>query len=157
MSSFFGAADEPTIGKLDTDSNLIMAWAGGTAVMIFGSVLWGLITYYAEGQYKLMAIGVGFLVGFAVKYFGKGETVTFGITGAVLSLLGCILGNFLYYAGLMAHQEEIPLMNALLLLLDTPAAILEFFTNVFNIRDVFLYAVAAYIGYKTALDISKHE
>jgi hypothetical protein len=152
MDSFFKNI-EPAIGQLDADANLVNAWVGGGIAMLLSAVLWGLITYYTDFHNKFLAIGVGFLVGLGVRVLGKGETVIFGLSGAGLSLLGCVLGNFLYYTALIAREENAPFLDTLFHLLNTPSTVIELFINSFNIKDLILYGVAAYVGYKTALDI----
>ena len=58
---------------------------------------------------RVDAVGVGFLVGFAVRYFGKGMDQSFGVVGAVWSLLGCGLGNLLAVCGMVSKEQGIPL------------------------------------------------
>ncbi len=152
MDPFFKNT-EPAIAQLDTDSNLINGWIGGGIAMVLSAALWGLIAYYTDFHNKLLAIGVGFLVGLGVRLLGKGETLIFGLSGAGLSLVGCVLGNFLYYAALIAREEGASFLDTLFMLFNTPSTVIELFTSSFKIRDLFLYGVAAYVGYKVALDI----
>jgi len=98
-----------------------------------------------------MAIGVGAFVGFAIKKLGKGKTLIFGISGAALSLFGCLLGNFLFYNGILAREWEAPYFSVLFTLSFDPATILELFTIAFDIRDLLFYGLAAYIGYRAAM------
>ena len=58
-----------------------------------------------------MAIGVGFLVGIAVKFFGKGKTPIYGIIGAAFALLGCAIGNLLFYSGFIAKEEGVAFLE----------------------------------------------
>lgn len=151
MDPFFRTT-ESAIGQLDTDSNLINGWIGGGIAMILSAVLWGLITYYTDFHNKLMAIGVGFLVGLGVRLLGKGETMVFGLSGAGLSLLGCALGNFLYYTSLIAREEGTPFLDTFFMLINNPITAIELFIGSFKIRELLLYGVAAYVGYTVALD-----
>ena len=63
---------------------------------IVGAVAWGLISVSTGRQIGFMPIAIGFMVGFAMRQ-GKGIRPIFGITGAALSLVSCILGDFLVY------------------------------------------------------------
>jgi hypothetical protein len=80
--------------KLRLEQNLPMALAAGFAAALVGGILWAVITVVTNYQIGFMAVGVGLLVGYAVRYFGKGIDPIFGVAGAVLALLGCLLGNF---------------------------------------------------------------
>lgn len=151
------SSNSSAIGQLDTDSNLLMGWVGGGFAMLLSAAIWGLITYHTEFRSKFMAIGVGFLVGLGVRLLGKGETLIFGLSGAGLSLIGCVLGNFLFYVGLIAREEGASFLDTFFLLLNAPFTVIELFADAFKIRDLLLYGVAAYVGYKVALDISDSE
>jgi len=140
----------PAITELDYDSNLILGLIGGGVAMLVSAILWGVITYVTEYQISWMAIGVGFFVGFAIQKLGKGKTLIYGISGAVLSLLGCLLGNFLFYNGILAREWEIPFFSVLLAISLDPAAVVELFIAAFDIMDLLFYAVAAYIGFRAA-------
>lgn len=141
----------PAIAELDFDSNLVMGLVGGVGAMLASAVLWGIITYVTEYQISWMAIGVGAFVGFAIRKLGKGNSLIFGISGAVLSLLGCLLGNFLFYNGVLAKEWQAPFFDVFLAISFDPAAILEIFTLAFDVRDLLFYAIAVYIGFRTAM------
>src|SRR4051812_10018311 len=81
--------------ELRKQQDLPNALIGGLASAIVGAVLWAVITVATEHQIGYMAIGVGFLAGFSVRYFGCGIDFHFRIVGAFFALLGCALGNFL--------------------------------------------------------------
>lgn len=147
---------QPAIETLDDQPNLFMGLVGGAIAMLVGAIVWGAITYFTGYQIGWMAIGVGFLVGVALRFFGKGKTITFGISGAILALIGCLLGNLMFYAGAIAQEEGMSFLGVLFLLLINPAAILEVFTLAFDFRDLFFYAIAAYVGFSTAMDIKRN-
>jgi len=141
----------PAIAELDFDSNLILGLLGGIAAMLLSAVLWGIITYVTGFQISWMAIGVGFVVGISIHKLGKGKSLIFGISSAVLSLLGCLLGNFLFYNGVLAKEWETPFFSVLLAISFDPATIVDLFTLAFDIRDLLFYGLAAYIGFRTAM------
>ena len=141
----------PAIEELDYDSNLILGLVGGILAMLVSAVIWGLITYFTEYQISWMAIGVGFFVGIAIQKLGKGKSLIFGISGAVLSLLGCLLGNYLFYNGILAREWEAPYFSVLLAISLDPATVIELFTMAFDIMDLLFYGVAAYIGFRAAM------
>src|SRR5687767_3659580 len=140
---------QPAIEQLDDQPNLLMGLIGGVIAMLVSAIVWGAITYFTEYQIGWMSIGVGFLVGLALRFFGKGKTMIFGVSGAVLALIGCLLGNLIFYAGVIARMEGASFLNVFFTLLTTPAAALEVFTIAFDFMDIFFYALAAYAGFST--------
>jgi hypothetical protein len=146
---------QPVIEQLDDQPNLLMGLLGGGVAMLVGAIIWGAVTYFTEYQIGWMAIGVGFLVGLAVKFFGKGKSPIFGISSAVLALIGCALGNLIFYSGIIAREESAPFLQVFFILLLSPAAAIEVFSVAFGFMDILFYALAAYTGYSTALDIKR--
>ena len=74
--------------------------------MLVSAALWAIISVALNFQIGYMAIGVGLLVGFTVRYFGIGLELKFGIIGGVFAFLGCLLGNFFSYVGISAGQLQ---------------------------------------------------
>lgn len=142
----------PAIEQIDYDSNYILGVIGGGVAMLVGAALWGAITYFTQYQIGYMAIGVGFLVGLAVRFFGKGHSMIFGLTSAVLALIGCVLGNLLFYVGAIAREENTSFIEVLFFLITNPFSVIELFTLAFDVRDLLFYGIAAYVGFRVALD-----
>jgi len=149
------ATSQPAIEQLEDQPNLLMGLVGGTIAMLVGAIVWGAVTYFTEYQIGWMAIGVGFLVGIAIKFFGRGKTLIFGVSGAALALIGCLLGNLMFYAGIIAQEQGASFLEVLFLLLVTPAAAIEVFTIAFDFMDIFFYALAAYAGFSASMDIKR--
>ena len=147
---------QPAIEQIDDQPNLLMGLIGGVIAMLVSSVVWGAITYFTEYQIGWMAIGVGFLVGYAIQFFGHGKTTIFGISGAVLALIGCVLGNLIFYSGFIAREEGISFLEVFLFLLLSPAAAIDVFTAAFDFMDLLFYGIAAYAGFSTAMDIKRN-
>jgi hypothetical protein len=146
---------QPAIEQLDDQPNLFMGLIGGAVAMLVGAIIWGAITYFTQYQIGWMAIGVGFLVGVAVKFFGRGKSVVFGLSSAALALIGCVLGNLIFYSGAIAQEEGASFLEVFFFFLTTPAAAIELFTLAFDFMDIFFYALAAYAGFSAALDIKR--
>src|SRR5688572_3535690 len=143
---------QPAIEQLEDQPNLLMGLIGGGIAMLVGAVVWGAVTYFTQYQIGWMAIGVGFLVGIAVKFFGRGKSMIFGISSALLALIGCALGNLLFYSGAIAREESAPFLEVFFFFLTTPSAMIELFTIAFDFMDILFYALAAYAGFSAALD-----
>lgn len=146
---------QPAIEQLDDQPNLLLGLLGGGFAMLVGAIVWGAITYFTEYQIGWLAIGVGFLVGIAIKFFGRGKSMLFGISGAILALIGCLLGNLIFYSGIIAREEGASFLNVFFFLLVNPAAIIEVFTIAFDFMDLIFYALAAYAGFSTAMDLKR--
>jgi hypothetical protein len=95
-----------------------------------------------------MAIGVGFLVGFSVRFFGAGIDKKFGFLGAALSLTGCLLGNLFSQVGFTAQEMSLGYFE-ILSLIDLEA-IKEIFIETFQPIDLLFYVLAIFTGYKIA-------
>lgn len=144
----------PAIEEIDYDANYVLGLIGGGVAMLISAVIWGAITYFTQYQIGYMAIGVGFLVGFAFRYFGKGHSLLFGLSSAGLALVGCLLGNLFFYAGVIAREQGGSLIDVLLFLVTNPFSVIELFTLAFDFRDLLFYGIAAYVGFRSAMDTS---
>jgi hypothetical protein len=113
---------------------------------LVGAAAWAGVTVATGYQIGYMAIGVGFLVGYAIRLAGKGVTSVFGVVGAVLALLGCALGNLLAVTALLAQNDGIPFLQALPQL--NPQLIQELMVAFFSPMDLLFYGIATYEGYQ---------
>jgi len=120
--------------------------AGGVAAALTGAVLWAVITVTTGYQIGFMAIGVGFLVGLAVRYFGKGIDTSFAVVGAVLSLAGCLFGNVLSIYGLVSQIRGIPLTEAYGEI--ELSQLMEALQATFSPIDLLFYGIAVYEGWQ---------
>ena len=99
--------------RMRDQQNLALGSIAAAVAALVGAALWAGITLGTGYRIGFMAIGIGLLVGFAVRVFGKGIDRAFGIVGAVFSLLGCAAGNLLAICGLLAAQQNLPLQDVL--------------------------------------------
>lgn len=129
-----------------SQQNLPFAIAAGILSASIGAVIWAAVTVTTQYQIGWMAIGVGFLVGYAVRKFGKGMSQIYGVIGAGFALLGCLVGNFLSIIGFVANEEQLGYAETLGAL--NYAAIPELMMATFSPMDLLFYAIAIYQGYK---------
>jgi len=142
--------------QIRDNQNLLLGVVGGVVAAGIGAAIWALITVVANYQIGWMAVGVGLLVGYAVRVCGKGIDKTFGLVGAVLSLLGCFSGNLLTTCILISRHQNIPFLHILNGL--NPELIIRLTEATFNFMDLLFYAIAVYEGYKVSFrKISKQE
>jgi hypothetical protein len=132
--------------NIRSNQNLAMGIVAGAAAAILGALTWGGLTFAIERQFGWMAIGVGLLVGFAVRRFGQGVDMVYGIVGAVLSLLGCVMGNLFTSCIVIADQEGVAISQVVAAL--NPSVIGQILTATFHPMDILFYAIAVYEGYR---------
>jgi hypothetical protein len=134
------------IERLKLEQNLLFGFTGGLAASLIGAILWAIITVVTNFQIGYMAVAIGFLVGYAIRYMGKGIDPIFGVLGSVLSLSGCLLGNFLSIVGFAAKNEGINYFD-LLMAIDY-SLVPQIMIDSFSPMDILFYGFALYEGYK---------
>lgn len=134
--------------ELLSEQSIPLGAVFGAAAAVIAAGVWALVTVATEYQIGWMAIGVGFLVGFAVRIGGKGVQPVYGVIGAGLALFGCLLGNLLSMTYFLALNEEVPYGEALVAL--NPALAVEIMTLTFDPMDLLFYGLAIFCGYKYA-------
>lgn len=151
-----GADIDPTkyeqfMREVKSRQNLPMAIFGGFIASIIAAVLWATITYATNYKIGFAAIGVGFLVGYAVRFLGKGISPIFGVVGAFFALFGCLFGDLLTTMIAAARIEEVPVSMILNAFITAPGIVLDIFKETFSPIDLLFYAIAVYEGYKVSL------
>ena len=138
--------DEKTIHHLKVHQDFNFAFIGGSLAMLTSAVIWAIITVAAKYQIGYMAIGVGLLVGFTVRFFGAGIDKKFGYLGAALSLLGCLLGNLFSQVGFIAQAQSLGYYETLSYL--NFGIIVDIMVESFSPMDMLFYGFAIYEGYR---------
>ena len=133
---------------LRSEQNLLVGTLAGFVASLTGAGVWALVTVVTEYQIGWMDVGIGVLVGFSIRLAGKGIDQTFGIAGAELALIGCVVGNVLTMTYFIAANEGMSFMD-ILVQLDF-AITYELLASTFEIIDVLFYGMAVYFGYKYA-------
>ena len=131
--------------KVEAEQNLPTGVLAGMAAALLGGIAWAGITLATGYQIGYMAVGVGFLVGFAVRHFGKGVTPQFAVAGCVLALAGCALGNLLSVCGFVSIQQNVPFLQIVSGL--TPGNGLRILKATFEPMDALFYGIALYGGW----------
>lgn len=142
--------------QLRLEQNMPLAIVAGLAASLVGAIVWAIITSVTGYQIGYMAVAIGFLVGFAIRTFGKGIDKIYGIMGAAFSIFGCLVGNFLTFAGYVSKDQGIGIVDTLLLIDYSlvPEAMIETFSPM----DVLFYGIAIYEGYKFSFrKLTEHE
>jgi hypothetical protein len=138
--------------KLRLEQNPGLAIASALVAAALGALVWAVVTVLTGYQIGYMAIGVGLLVGFSVRHFGKGIDMLYGIIGASAALIGCVLGNaftIVHFAAasITASYPETASYFAALSYIDF-SLLPEAMIDTFQAMDLLFYGIAIYEGYK---------
>ena len=144
-----GKIPEKVYNSLIMEQNFPAAIVTGFLASIAGAGIWAIITSTTGYQVGFMAMGVGALVGIAVRIFGKGITKQFGIIGAVFSLFGCVLGNLLSFVIYIAKYYQLDFWSVFSQL--SFDQISQMMIAGFSFADIVFYAIAIGEGYRFAL------
>lgn len=132
--------------SLRDEQNLAMGVVGGTAAAVLGAIAWAGITYATDTKFGLVVLLIGLMVGYAVRFSGKGLDTSFGVMGAILALVGCIGGNILVICVYVAKIQKVPIMKVVMNLnLDVIITLLQ---KTFSPMDLLFYGIAIYEGYR---------
>jgi hypothetical protein len=132
--------------KLKMEQRLLPGLIGGIVAGVVGAVLWAIITVSTGYQIGYMAVAIGCLVGFAVRYLGKGLDQIFGVSGAIIALLSCLVGNYLSIIGVVSKYLGVDFFQALSICsLDL---VIEVMKESFQAVDILFYVLAVSAGYK---------
>lgn len=142
---------EQLINARKAQERLPLALVAGFAASIAAAFVWALITYATGYQIGFMAIGVGFLVGYAVNFAGKGMSAAYSVIGAFFALLGCFVGNILTIIIVASMEEGSSVAFVLETIISAPGLLLEAMRETFSPMDLLFYAIAIYEGYKLAV------
>ncbi len=140
---------EGLLRELRDNQNYGVGLLAGSVAAAVGAGLWAAVTVATDYQIGWMAVGIGFLVGHAVRVFGKGIDPPFRYMGAALSLLGCLAGNLLTVCIVVARQQNLPI-GAVLSALNS-GMVVEFLKATFDPMDLLFYAIAVYEGYQFSI------
>lgn len=137
--------------QLRAEQSLVLGILGGLFAAVVAGGLWALITYATGYKLGIAAIGVGFLVGIAVRFLGKGLDTSFGIVGAVLALFGCLLGNFLTVVIFASQIEGVPFLSILATFISAPGVVVDVLAETFSPIDLLFYGIAVYEGFRFSI------
>lgn len=88
------------------------AVAIGIGAMLLGAIVWAVITATTKHEFSAVAIGVGALIGLSM-FTARPTKSSVALVAALLTFIGCALGEFLAVAALAAHDGGISFGQAL--------------------------------------------
>lgn len=132
--------------KMREEQDLSRGALAGFGAALLGACLWAVVTVITQYQIGWMAVGVGFLVGYAMRTFGRGVDKIYGYTGSLLSLVGCLAGNLISVCIMLGHQTDTSALQ-ILAGLDF-SSVSELMMATAQPMDVLFYGIALYEGYR---------
>lgn len=140
---------EYVMGIIRSEQRPGLGFIMGLLAAVAGAVVWAAISAATRHQIGWAAIGLGFLVGIAVRLGGKGIDKIYGVMGAFLALLGCILGNFFTILAITNIDNGISV--ARLMELMSFQLFIEIMKESFQPFDILFYILAITTGYSTSI------
>ena len=134
------------MSEIEGNQSLHLGIIGGFIAAGVGAAIWAAITVMTDFQIGWMAVGIGFMVGFAVRMTGKGISKSFGYVGAILALVSCLAGNLFSICAIISKQEAIPFFYLITRL--NPQIVVELMKSTFSPIDLLFYGIAVYEGYR---------
>lgn len=131
---------------LTRDQNLALGLVGGIITMFICAAAWAAATYQTGRQMVLMPILIGYLVGSSIRISGRGAAPAYAISGAVLAILSCLLGNLWGAVGLIVEEQPASFFEAVLWLNFFNS--IEILIGIFQPVDLIFYIAAGYFGYR---------
>jgi hypothetical protein len=138
----------PAVTDQPAKPGLSVALVGGVTAALAAALVWALITMATGWHAGWMAIGVGLLIGVAVRTMGRGEEKSFGYLGAAVSVLGCLVGDLLSACALVAGQESLSPLTVMTYICSKPEMIPEAMIATFQFLDLLFWAIGAYAAYR---------
>lgn len=143
---------EPSIEvimKLRKYQSFLYALIGGLLITASAAVGWAFASAMTGFKGVDLALGMGLLVGVAIRFFGAGVKKIFGVLAALLTLAGSLLG---YYLSQVGFLEDVQLARVM----DIPGYLkmdLMFTTmrESFVPLDLLIYSLAALLAYLLAI------
>ncbi|MGV3757842.1 MAG: hypothetical protein ACO1QS_20870 [Verrucomicrobiota bacterium] len=133
----------------------VLGAVGGFVAAIIGAAIWATVTVLTEYQIGWMAVGVGILVGLAIRVMGRGNHIIYPMMGGVFALLGCVLGNLLSGIGFLAKELDMSYFAAMGEFdWSESFALLKAMSSV---MDILFYAIAIYEGVKFSIFVGAED
>lgn len=141
----------------ETRPSLLRATSGAAFAGLAGAVTWALLAVPAANAASPLALVVGVMVGISTRLQGNGATMAFRAVGALVTLIGSLLGSVLTTVTLtmagVGYEGDLPPdhpvgIDGAISLLTNPARLLDALTQYYGPLHVVLVALAVYIAFR---------
>jgi hypothetical protein len=128
--------------------NLFLGLLAGAVAAVIGAFFWMEITLATGWHGGYVALGVGALVGVAIRLVGNGTGMIFGIFGAILTLAGCLGGEILTVAQASTTAQHS--LFSVLTTLDLTQLVPRIVDKMSPVMYL-IYAIGIFEGYKLSI------
>lgn len=109
----------------------------------------GAVTVFTGYELGIIAIALGLMVGGVIAFVKKSDHIYFGIIGALLALIACVLGKYFGMIGLIAQEYSVGYFNCMQNL--TTDMVVSLFKETFSPIDLLFYGLAIYEGFRLSM------
>lgn len=127
------------------DQNPLGAFIGGIIGVLLSTAVWATVVSVYKLEIDIMAISVGFIVGYMVKIIGRGVTPLYGTIGVIFTFLGCISGRIVS-AIIVSNAVPLTSVFSKIIELDNGTAV-YYLESTFKSSDLIFYLIALIAGY----------
>jgi len=125
--------------------SVLYSVVAGILASFVAAIVFALYPFLFGIQLEFLAIGVGFIVGFAISKFSRRKNHILGIIGAVLSLVSCVMGDVLSAVAIYSYQNNAPFFEIIASL--NFSTITNILFQIVGIENILFYLIAMLIGY----------
>ena len=138
---------QPAATPEPTGNRTLLSLAAGLLAALVGAVAWAVLVEVSGYKIGFAAVGIGWLVGQAMA-MTAGRSRLLAPAGAVLALLGCLLGDAFADANEVSKVVGVDMLTVLRRMATDPALTAEIFKAGFSAMDLLFWAIAAFEGYR---------
>lgn len=84
---------------ISRNSRFFRGFIAGLITAILLAITYGFLSRFIAVEFSMVFIGMGYLIGMAIRHFGRGVKLHFSIMGALLTLFCILLSDFIYFFG----------------------------------------------------------
>lgn len=140
---------ERALFEIRCEQNLMLGAVAGVIAGAVGALLWAVVTVATMFEIGWLAVGIGFMVGAAVRWAGRGTTQSFGVVGAAIALASVLAGKFLTILGLFAVAGGMSYLQAVTQF--DYSITLTVMAGDFSPIDLLFYGIAIWEGYRISI------
>lgn len=132
--------------KQAREASIPVAIIAGLAASIVGALIWAVASYVTGYKIGWVAVGIGFLVGIAVRFGGRGNEGIYQIAGAALALFGCVMGNAFMVIAILSKVADMGMFEAYSTI--GISGVIDLMKTTASPMDLIFYGIAAYEGWR---------